>query len=210
MTIFFMKTILLSTYDDKTAPNNQLTPFNSGGFMKKPLLLLLVSVFLATHAFGNNLYTFEADKNWRKVEFNDKNLYELYEVSGILLKPFYNNGPLIVTIFIFNMGKAKDLDEATSIWKDTFYNDKDRKYYNQSPLGATIDAKWGLISHFYRKSKGLYQTRYEFISISPKTNDIINLTISIQHNDSSFNLVKELGLNNMADYVFSKLAISGK
>lgn len=128
---------------------------------------------------------------------------QFFEASGQGLPISYNGGPVKVSVFLVKMGKSKNLKSATeSVISGYFVNadrvfKKDKDYQEESFTLSDKDEAILLNTRFYRKSKGLNQSRFDLVTYSKKYKTAYMFTVSIQYVDNTYDFETK---NNLKDY----------
>lgn len=187
------------------------------------IAIILTSVFLSIQSYAqidSNIwdslktiktenYEFKVPLKWRQLQTQvGQGPEQLIEGSGLGFPSTYNGSPVIVTVF-FVKSKARNLEEAKDNCLRGYKENPDREFpenYNsgQEKIAVMSDMKgYFLNTKFYRKSKGLNQSRFDLIVFSEKTNSSYMYTLSIQYNDKSYKFEDENNLNAFAKKLYS-------
>ncbi len=188
--------------------------------MKK--LFTLIFIFSTTLTFSqvaqtiwDSLKTVNTDNyeikfpyNWRQMPTGGNDPQQFLEASGLALPAIFNGSPVIVTIFMLTQ-EGKDLEDCKKECLDGYRSNSDRKFPKNFEDGAEkiklSDGKdaYLLNTRFYRKSKGLNQSRYDLVVYSEKAKSGYLYTISIQYADDTYAFETDNDLNNFARKLYS-------
>lgn len=131
-----------------------------------------------------------------------------FDGSDLYFPDTFRNRPLLVGVFLLNQ-KGNSLDEAKELSLKDYRLNEDRVfepgYRDTSYNYNTQNGKKGFVLHtrFYRKSKQLNQSRYDFIVFSDKLKRAYSVMISIQYADPTYIFEEENSLNTFAARIFS-------
>jgi hypothetical protein len=130
-----------------------------------------------------------------------------FEASGKILPPVYDGAPVIVTVFLDRF-PATSLKDAKNEVIAGYGQNSDRAF----PAGFTHEEEEftlnsGQNAHlvntrFYRKSKGLNQSRYDLVAFLKESQQAFMYTLSIQYRDDSYALEDTLQLKSIAYRLF--------
>ena len=153
-------------------------------------------------------YEVSAPKNWRELDMSAYHLQVYFEASGLAYPLSYNNSPFIVILCIGDM-KINSLEDARESVQNGYSQNTDRvfpedfKYESESVKLISGEDAYIINTRFYRKSKGLNQSRFDLVAYSEKYKTSYMYTISIQYSDPSYEAEKTLGLKDFARKVYS-------
>jgi hypothetical protein len=160
-------------------------------------------------------YKFSVPKSWRQTEMTaGTNPEQYFEASGILLPATYNKAPVIVTIWIAKI-EASNLNEAKEKILKDYRATTDRVFAEGfSHEEESIKLRSGeeaflLNTRFYRKSKGLNQSRYDLVVYSPKAKAGYLYTMSVQYNDAEYRFEQKYKLKDIAKKLYESFQLKG-
>ncbi len=152
-------------------------------------------------------FRLSAPSAWRDFDTTGSPLILFFEASGRILPVKRDGAPVIVTVFLESF-PAKSLEAGKADVVTGYRQSPDRVF----PRGFThgeerITLKSGQVAYlvntrFYRKSKGLNQSRFDLIAFSPKSRRIFMYTLSVQYADRSYGLEKSFQLKSIAHKLF--------
>ncbi len=155
-------------------------------------------------------YRFSVPADARDTGVRDFGPRFIFEASGTVLPPLYNDGPLIVNIALLEP-PATSLETAKEDALKTYSNYQDRVWepdYRHTVKRVKLKSgqeAYYLATRFYRSSKGLYQNRYDLVSYSAGDSKGIVLSISIQHGDKTYAVEKALDFTGkLVDPLFNR------
>lgn len=158
-------------------------------------------------------YKFSVPESWREMyTVAGTNPEQWFEASGTFLPVSYNNKPVIVTIFIVKE-EAGNLKEAKENTVKGYRENPDRVFAKGfSHEEKTIKLKSGekaylLNTRFYRKSKELYQSRYDLVVYSPKARSAYLFTLSVQYDDAEYKFEKKYKLMKTAKKLYESFQL---
>jgi hypothetical protein len=194
--------------------------------MKKILTLLIVLIFTTT-AFGQvdktiwdslkivatDNYEFQFPYKWRQIPMSgQKGPEQMLEASGLALPPMIDGSPIMVTIFIVKQD-GKDLDECKDKCLSGYRENPDREFPEkfkdgQEKIKLTSGKNaYFLNTRFYRKSKGLNQSRFDLVIFSDKAKTGYIYTVSIQYSDKDYKFETTNQLSDFAKKLYSYFKI---
>ncbi len=157
-------------------------------------------------------YTFSVPRSWRHIHPKGNGPEHYLEASGIVLPITENNAPVIVTAFITTF-PAESLQQAKQTTTRGYGENPDRVF----PAGEKIQAadltlrsgETALIlnTRFYRKSKGLQQSRFDLVAFMPDRKRALLYTLSVQYSDETYALERKLQLRNLAEKMFERVSL---
>lgn len=190
--------------------------------MKKVLTLFLVST-LSSISFGqinksiwDSLRTIETDYyqlkipyNWREIPPREGRQTELmFEGSGLVFPSSFNGYPVILTIFMVKQ-EASDLEDCKNKCLRAYRANQDREFpadFNDGELKIKLQSgqeAYILNTHFFRKTKGLNQSRFDLILYSNKAQCGYMYTISVQYADKQYKFESDNNLSEFAKQLYS-------
>ncbi|RIJ33550.1 hypothetical protein [Pontibacter oryzae] len=147
-------------------------------------------------------YEIKFPSKWRHIPTGGQGPEQLLEASGQALPAVMNGSPVMVTIF-FVKQDGKNLDDCKDKCLNGYRTNPDREFPErfidgQEKIKLTQgEEAYMLNTRFYRKSKGLNQSRFDLVVYSDKAKAGYIYTVSIQYADNSYKFEKE---NNLADF----------
>lgn len=196
--------------------------------MLKPLVILLFFLFSYINSYSQPDTTLWNDT---KVYENDELKIEVPE-SWLFLPlvtnekiPFYfqgratdypvivNGNNVFVTILVDKMTKKfNNLDEVTKDIQDGYPTNPDRVF----PEGPTSEVETFTIqsgetanivsTRFYRKSKGLNQSRFDLALYNEQTKNAYMYTLIVLYGDDTYQLEETLKIRDYAKRIFSRFS----
>ncbi len=188
----------------------------------KRILPLLVLVIFYTTAFSqvNNAiwdslktvttdnYEFQFPYKWRQIPMSgQKGPEQMLEASGLALPGMVNGSPVMMTIFIVKQD-GKDLDDCKNKCLIGYRENPDREFPENFKDGqekiklTSGDHAYFLKTRFYRKSKGLNQSRFDLVTYSQKANSGYIYTVSIQYSDKDYKFETTNQLSDFAKKLY--------
>ncbi len=170
-------------------------------------LALLMPLFSQGGEFRHDSYAVDIPDGWRRVNFPGAPFHAWYEASGTVLPPEYNNGPVIVTAWIMNVD-VSTLREAKEQAIRGYAANPERVFakgytHDEEALKLKSGEDAVLLStRFYRKDKGLDQSRFDLVAF-PKEGKGIVYTISIQYADPTYQFEKKHRLKDIVRQLYS-------
>lgn len=116
---------------------------------------------------------------------------QLFEASGLAFPAMHNGSPLILTIFLAKQD-GKDLDECKEKCLSGYRDNPDREFPQQFKDGQEkVELRGGkdgyfLNTRFYRRSKGLNQSRFDLVVYSERAKAGYIYTVSFQYADNDY------------------------
>lgn len=182
----------------------------------KKLLTFIAIAALATTVYGqvdqiiwDSLKTVATDNyelkvpyKWRQMPTVGQGPEQMFEASGLALPAMSNGSPVMVTIFMIKQD-GKDLDACKDKCLDGYRKNPDREFPKNYKDGVKIIKLTGgqeayfLNTRFYRKSKGLNQSRFDLVVYSDKAKAGYIYTVSIQYADNDYKFETD---NKIADF----------
>src|SRR5262245_20513806 len=142
-------------------------------------------------------YQFSVPENFRQMRTSSRNPEQFFEASGAGLPITFNQGPVIVTIFLVreNCSSLEDCkrkcSEGYRINLDRVFSDGWEDRQEKLTFGNGQEA-WLLQTRFYRRSKGLHQSRFDLVTYSNKAKVGYLYTLSVQHADGTYKVESDL------------------
>ncbi|MES2388712.1 MAG: hypothetical protein V4543_11990 [Bacteroidota bacterium] len=157
-------------------------------------------------------YEFKVPENWRAMPTGQQGPEQLLEASGLALPKDYNSKPVIVTLF-FVKQEGNSLDVCKDKALSGYHSNPDRVFpadftdgAEKTKTAAGQDA-WFLNTRFFRKSKGLNQSRYDFVVWSGKAKAGYLYTLSVQYDDPDYDFEKDNKLEEFARKLYGYLKV---
>lgn len=153
-------------------------------------------------------YRLSAPASWRPVDAKSYGLAEFFEASGRILPVTQGGGPVIVTVFLKSFpatsldGAKRDVIEGYSQNPDRVFPDGFSHQETEFVLNGTQRA-YLVNTRFYRKSKGLHQSRFDLVAFSDESERAFVYTLSVQYHDESYALEDVFQLRAIAGKLFS-------
>ncbi|MFM9948078.1 MAG: hypothetical protein ACKV1O_09085 [Saprospiraceae bacterium] len=147
-------------------------------------------------------YTLKTPYKWRQMPTGGQGPEQFFEASGLALPATFNGAPVMVTIF-FVKQDGKNLDDCKDKCLTGYRDNPDRAFHKKFKDGQEKIVLTGgqeayfLNTRFYRKSKGLNQSRFDLVVYSDKAKAGYLYTVSIQYADNDYKFETE---NNLADF----------
>src|SRR5262245_50349735 len=117
----------------------------------------------------NEHYHLRVPENFRQIRNLGRGLEQFFEASGVGLPITFNQGPVIVTIFLMRES-CSSLDDCKRQCLEGYRINRDRVFsadwqdtQEKLPL-ENGDEAWLLHTRFYRQSKGLHQSRFDLVA----------------------------------------------
>jgi len=183
--------------------------------MKKLLTLFLIATLVTTvygqvdKAVWDSLKTVTTDNyelkvpyKWRQMPTGGQGPEQMFEASGLALPTIFNGSPVMLTIFIVKQD-CKDLDACKDKCLGGYRENPDREFPKNFKDGvekiklAGGQEAYFLNTRFYRKSKGLNQSRFDLVVYSDKAKAGYIYTVSIQYADNDYKFETD---NNLSDF----------
>ncbi|PQJ15771.1 hypothetical protein [Aureicoccus marinus] len=170
------------------------------------------NIWSDTDTISTELYEFQVPTKWRnfgKMMGGGQGPEQFFEASGQGLPISYNGGPVKVSVFLVKMDQSKNLKSAKeSVISGYFENPdrvfkKDKDYQEESFILSDKNEAILLNTRFYRKSKGLNQSRFDLATYSKKHKTAYMFTVSIQYVDDTYDFETENDLKDYAKKLYS-------
>jgi|SRR5262245_22266001 len=160
----------------------------------------------------NEHYHLRVPENFRQIRNLGRGLEQFFEASGVGLPITFNQGPVIVTIFLMRES-CSSLDDCKRQCLEGYRINRDRVFsadwqdtQEKLPL-ENGDEAWLLHTRFYRQSKGLHQSRFDLVAYSNKAKAGYLYTLSVQHVDGTYKVEGDLGIPAFAKALFSRFQL---
>lgn len=187
-------------------------------------LITLIGLILSLTAFSQNdneiwtdtdtistdIYKFQVPTVWRnmsKMLSSGQGPEQYFEASGQGLPVSFNGGPVQVTVFLVKLDNS-NLKDAKKGIIDGYFSNPDRVFKNKKDYGeesitlADNNEAVLLNTRFYRKSKGLNQSRYDLVIYSKKHKTAYMFTVSIQYVDNTYAFETDSDLKEYAKKLY--------
>lgn len=168
-------------------------------------------IWTETDTISTDLYEFQVPTVWRnmsKMLGGGQGPEQYFEGSGQGLPVSFNGGPVQVTVFLVKLDDS-NLKDAKKGIIDGYFSNSDRVFKNKKDFEEetiTLADKSEAVllnTRFYRKSKGLNQSRYDLVTYSQKHKTAYMFTVSIQYVDDSYSFETDNDLKGYAKKLFS-------
>lgn len=173
-----------------------------------------IDIWTTTDTISTSVYEFQVPTVWRNLSemlSEGQGPEQYFEASGKGLPVSFNGGPVQVTVFLVKLDDSSLKDAKNGVVEGYFAN-PDRVFKNNKDYGEeTIKLADGseavlLNTRFYRKSKGLNQSRYDLTTYSKKYKTAYMFTVSIQYIDDTYSFEKDYDLAEYAKRLFETFA----
>ena len=192
----------------------------------RKLLTFIIIATLATTAYGqvdqtiwDSLKTVTTDNyelkvpyKWRQMPTGGQGPEQMFEASGLALPVMFNGSPVMVTIFVVKQ-EGKYLEDCKDKCLSGYRENPDREFpkkikdgQEKIKLTGGQDAYF-LNTRFYRKSKGLNQSRFDLVVYSDKEQSGYIYTVSIQYDDNDYKFETDNKLTDFAKKLYSYLTL---
>jgi hypothetical protein len=157
-------------------------------------------------------YDLEFLPNWHDQTDPSSPPEQLFEASGKFLPLIYKGAPVMVNLFLTRQA-ASDVNEGAGRTLEGLHTSKDRVFPGDfEDEGWPIRMPdghpgWMLHTRFLRKSKGLQQSRYDFVVYSSRAHAAFVYTLSVQHGDATYGIEAAERLKDSALQIFSHLRL---
>lgn len=154
-------------------------------------------------------YVISVPAIWREIDFKSTGLLNYYEASGLAFPLTYNDNPVIVITCLVKMKNKTGIENVKESIQSGYKNNKDRVFpenfsYETEEVTLKSGEKAYIINtRFYRKSKGLNQSRFDLGTYSEKTGNAYMYTISIQYSDDTYEFEEYFKLKDFARKLYS-------
>jgi hypothetical protein len=145
-------------------------------------------------------YQLRVPENFRQFPVQGRsNPEQFFEASGQGLPITFNQGPLIVNVFLVR-DDCSSLDGCKHKCLEGYHANNDRVFpegWQDGQAEFTLsggEKAFLLHTRFYRPSKGLRQSRFDLVVYSNKANSGYTYTLSVQHLDETYKVEDELKL----------------
>ena len=158
-------------------------------------------------------YQLQVPSGWRHLpSLGGQGPEQFFEASGVAFPRMYNGAPVMVTIFVVKQD-GKDLEECKDECFKGYRENDDRQFPKdfqdgQEKIQLTSGQQaYFLNTHFYRKSKGLNQSRFDLVVYSDNAKTGYLYTISIQYSDDKYKFENDNDLTGFSKKLFSYFKI---
>jgi hypothetical protein len=162
---------------------------------------------------GDN-YSFYVPQKWRDMDMTMYKMLHYYEASGLAFPLTYNgNNPVIVILTMVKMKQdnlediKKEISEGYSENPDRVFPDNFKFEIEEFTLGSSEKA-YLINTRFYRKSKGLQQSRFDLAIYSGKAKLGYMFTISIQYSDETYHFENDFRLKDFSKKFYSYFSLN--
>ena len=168
-------------------------------------------IFTDTDNISTDLYEFQVPTVWQnlsKILGGGQGPEQYFEGSGQGLPVSFNGGPVQVAVFLVKLDYSS-LKEAKKGVIDGYFSNPDRvfknkKDYQEEAITLADNSEAVLLNtRFYRKSKGLNQSRYDLVTYSKKHETAYMFTVSIQYIDDTYSFDTDNDLKGYSKKLFS-------
>ncbi|WP_207432580.1 hypothetical protein [Sabulibacter ruber] len=190
-------------------------------------LITVILAFLTISAYGqvdqsiwDNLKTVSTENyeikfpsKWRYIPTGGQGPEQLIEASGQALPAIMNGSPVMITIF-FVKQDGRNLEDCKDKCLNGYRSKPDREFPEQFIDGqekitlAQGEEAYLLNTRFYRKSKGLNQSRFDLVVYSDKAKAGYIYTVSVQYADNEYRFEEENNLAGFAKRLYSYLKLT--
>lgn len=190
--------------------------------MRKLILLIAIvlcstvvsaqTIWDSVQAIATENYEIKVPHKWRLLQSGSENPEQIIEASGLALPAFYNNAPVIVTLFMVKQ-ESKNLEEAKEKCLNGYRLNSDRVFpiaFKEGQEKVTVSSgqeAYILNTRFFRKSKGLNQSRFDLVIYSNKAKIGYFYTLSVQYYDNEYKFETEKKVSDFAKIIFSNLTL---
>jgi hypothetical protein len=170
--------------------------------------VLLAPTFSLSENFRQGSYLVAIPDDWRKFDTRPgAPFHTYYEASGTFLPAAFNDGPVIVTAWIMD-AEGSALADARKLTIQGYTQNPNRVFesgftHEEEKLKLKSGEDAYLINtRFYRKDKGLNQSRFDLLAFSNKKIGIL-YTISISYPDPTYQFEKKYQLKEKVKQLFA-------
>lgn len=152
-------------------------------------------------------YELSVPVDWRDFSGEMTHVENYFEASGLVLPFVYEGSPVILVVFVIKED-ADDLESFKDKVVSEYRKNTDRVFEEDfedlvEPVSLHSGPDAYIIStRFFRKSKSLYQNRYDLLTFSEKSNSGYIYGVSIQHGDKDYDIAEELWFYQFANILF--------
>lgn len=177
-------------------------------------------VWDSTAIYENDYLKIEVPKKWRYNEVPKSNaessgMLMIFEGSGIGFPYIVNDNPFIVNATIVKAKNISSLDSLETLFLEDMQKGKDvDKVFedNYTPLVEEFTTKSGnkgkVVKHrYFRKSKGLSQSRYSLLVLNEETKNAFVFGISYQYDGSYKSTEDFLNLTKFSKDIFNNFEL---
>ena len=157
-------------------------------------------------------YEIKFPYKWRQMPTGGQGPEQLIEASGLALPISFNGSPVMMTIFLGKQ-EGKNIADCKEKCLSGYRSNPDREFPKKYKDGeekiklTTGQDAYFLNTRFYRKSKGLNQSRFDLVVYSDKTNMGYIYTVSIQYSDSDYKFETDNNLAGFARKLYSYMKL---
>lgn len=193
--------------------------------MKKLLALFIIATLMTTvhgqvdQTIWDSLKTVITDNyelkvphKWRQLPTGGQGPEQMFEASGLALPTMFNGSPVMMTIFVVKQS-GKTLDDCKDKCLGGYRENPDREFPKKFKDGQVKIKLIGgqdayfLNTRFYRRSKGLNQSRFDLVVYSDKAQSGYIYTVSIQYVDNRYKFETDNKLADFAKKLYSYLTL---
>ena len=168
-------------------------------------------IWTETNTISTDLYEFQVPTAWRnlnKMLSEGQGPEQYFEASGQGLPVSFNGGPVQVTVFLVKLDDSDLMDAQKGVVNGYFSNPdrvfKNKRDYEEETMTLADNSEAVLLNtRFYRKSKGLNQSRYDLVAYSKKHKTAYMFTVSIQYVDDTYAFESDNYLKDYAKKLYS-------
>lgn len=173
-------------------------------------LVLFTPCFFNAETFIYGPYKVDIPDDWQKADFGTGSPFDVYYIADgtFFLPVMFNNGPVMVRAWIM-CAEGKNLDEAVELIIQGYTQNPERIFQNgfshEKEKLKLKSAKEAYIvsTRFFRKVKGLNQSRFDLVAFPKSGQKGVVYTISISYLDSTYEFEKKFDLKNHVRKLFS-------
>jgi hypothetical protein len=158
-------------------------------------------------------YQLSVPENFRQLPPQGRsNPEQFFEASGHGLPITFNQGPLIVNVFLVRED-CSSLEDCKHKCQRGYHANIDRVFpegwqdTQEEFILSGGEKAFLLHTRFYRPSKGLRQSRFDLVVYSDKAKTSYTYTLSIQHVDDSYKVEAELKFPAFAKDLFRRFQL---
>jgi len=172
------------------------------------IFVLFAPSFLYAEKFICGQYQVVVPDEWRKMDYGPSSPFDVFYVAdGTFLPVMFNDGPVMVRAWIMS-AEGTNLEEATDltiqgytqnpdrIFKKGFSHEKENLILKSGEDACIINTR------FYRKEKGLNQSRFDLVAFPKGGIKGVVYTISIQYLDSTYEFEEKYELKKQVKRLF--------
>lgn len=157
-------------------------------------------------------YELKVPYKWRQMPTGGQGPEQMFEASGLALPTMFNGSPVMMTIFVVKQS-GKTLDDCKEKCLGGYRENPDREFPKKFKDGQEKIKLIGgqdayfLNTRFYRRSKGLNQSRFDLVVYSDKAQSGYIYTVSIQYVDNRYKFETDNKLADFAKKLYSYLTL---